>query len=109
MAAGDKIKWEEANFKWEKAPTDGTKDRYTWNDVKVLEEAALVFEGSDYTALEKLEDKKKKRIIHLVMRRRGIKMYDEMKEVKDIVAHADDIKLLINEVRKKATIKNINL
>ena len=109
MAAGDKIKWEDANFKWEKAPTDGTKNRYTWNDVKVLEEAALVFEGSDPTDLEQLEDKKKKRIIHLVMRRRGVKMYDEMKEVKDIVAHADDIKLLIKEVRKKATIRNINL
>ena len=109
MAEQPKIKWGEADFIWNLAPTDSTKPRYTWNDVKVLEEAALVFEGSDPTDLEKLEDKKKKRIIHLVMRRRGIKMYDEMKEVKDIVAHADDIKLLINEVRKKATIKNINL
>ena len=106
MAAGDKIKWEDANFLWNEAIPGNV---YTWDDVKVLEEAALVFEGADYTALEKLEDKKKKRIIHLVMRRRGVKMYDEMKEVKDIVAHADDIKLLIKEVRKKATIKNINL
>ena len=106
MAAGDKIKWEDADFKWNEAIPGNI---YTWNDVKVLEEAALVFEGSDYTALEKLEDKKKKRIIHFVMRRRGIKMYDEMKEVKDIVAHAKDIKILIKEVRKKAIVENITL
>ena len=36
-------------------------------------------------------------------------MAEQQQEVKDIVAHADDIKLLIKEVRKKATIRNINL
>ena len=88
--------------------SDKDTDKFTQalQNLKITE---WKFEGSDPTDLEKLEDKKIKRLIHLVMRRRGIKMYDEMKEVKDIVAHADDIKLLINEVRKKATIKNINL
>ena len=33
----------------------------------------------------------------------------EMKEVKDIVAHAKDIKILIKEVRKKAIVENITI
>ena len=40
MAIGDKIKWEDADFKWEKAPTTGTPP-YTWNDVRLLEEVYL--------------------------------------------------------------------
>ena len=34
------------------------------------------------------------------MRRRGIKMYDEAKEVQNISAQVNDIKLIISEVKK---------
>ena len=33
------IKWKDANFKWELAPTDSTQPRYTWDDVALVEEA----------------------------------------------------------------------
>ena len=33
-----KIKWEDADFKWNLAPTDTTKARYTWNEVILVEE-----------------------------------------------------------------------
>ena len=41
MAVGDKtpIKWEDADFAWDLAPTDTTLDRYTWNDVTLVIEA----------------------------------------------------------------------
>ena len=79
----EKIKWEDANFKWEKAPTDETKDRYTWDSVlEILEEVTDVSTGGvDVTALEKLDKKKKKKLIRLIMHRNGIKIYDEEKEV----------------------------
>lgn len=102
MAAGDKIRWEDADFKWEKAPTTGTPP-YTWDDVKVLEEISRSG-GLDVQVLQQLEEKKKKRLVHLVMRRNGIKMYDEMKEVKDITAHAKDIEILIKEVKSNVQI-----
>ena len=41
MAAGDKIKWEDADFKWNEAIPGNI---YTWIDVKVLEEANVVDE-----------------------------------------------------------------
>ena len=55
----EKIKWEDANFKWEKAPTDETKDRYTWDSVlEIIEEVTDVSTGGvDVTALEKLDKK----------------------------------------------------
>ena len=101
MAAGDKIKWEEADFKWDLAPTVPEADRYTWD---------LVFEivgpsgGLDVQALQQLDKKKKKRLVHLVLRRRGIKMYDEMKEVKNITAYAKDIEIIIKEAKSNVQI-----
>ena len=104
MAIGDKIKWEDADFAWDLAPTDPAFDRYTWDEVLVVGEVALVFEGDDPKRLETLEEKKKKRIIHLVMRRNGIKMYDEMKEVKNITAYAKDIEIIIKEAKSNVQI-----
>ena len=101
MAAGDKIKWEDADFKWEKAPTKPEADRYIWN---LVFEIAAPSGGLDVQALQQLEKKKKKRLVHLIMRRRGIKMYDEMKEVKNITAYAKDIEILIKEVKSNVQI-----
>ena len=102
----EKIKWEDANFKWEKAPTDETKDRYTWDSVlEIIEEVTDVSTGGvDVTALEKLEKKKKKKLIRLIMRRKGIKVYDEEKEIKAIKHKIKDIELIAEEIKAKATI-----
>ena len=101
-----KVKWEEANFKWEKAPTDETKDRYTWDSVlEIIEEVTDVSTGGvDVTALEKLDKKKKKKLIRLIMHRNGIKIYDEEKEVKTIAHKIKDIELIAEEIKAKATL-----
>ena len=101
MAAGDKIKWENANFKWNNAPEDGNFDRYTWD---LVFELALASGGVDVQALQQLEEKKKKKLVHLIMRRKGIKIYDEFKEVKNITAHVKDIEILIKEVKSNVQI-----
>ena len=102
----EKIKWEDANFKWEKAPTDETKDRYTWDSVlEIIEEVTDVSTGGvDVTALEKLDKKKKKKLIRLIMHRNGIKIYDEEKDVKTIAHKIKDIELIAEEIKAKATL-----
>ena len=101
MAVGDKIKWKDADFKWNIAPTKSEADRYTWN---LVVEIIGPSGGLDVQALQQLEEKKKKRLVHLIMRRKGVKMYDEMKEVKDITAHVKDIEILIKEVKSNVQI-----
>jgi len=103
MAAGDKIKWEEADFKWEKAPTTGTPP-YIWNDVREILEEVTISGGLDVQALQKLKEKKKRKLVRLVMRRKGVKLYDETKEVKNITALAEDIEILIKEVKSNVQI-----
>ena len=99
MAVGDKtpIKWEDADFAWELAPTDTDKNRYTWDDVALVKEA--VGGGGDMEEMPwtKWEDDKKKRLIKLICKVKG-KTYRETKEVQDIKITAKDIKLLAEKV-----------
>ena len=90
----DEYKWERASFKWETASGDG----YNWDDVVLIKE---IWTGDTYTAVEALPDKKKKKLVRLIMRRRGIKLYDEYKEISDITARVEDIKVIIKEVKGK--------
>ena len=114
-----KIKWEEADFKWETAPPNedykpGFKPSsfpYKWNDValileEIVEQAAG---GIIQPAVEALEPEKKKKLIRLIMYRKGIEIYDESKEVKNIDVHVDDIKTIIEEAKIKMQIENIQI
>ena len=91
------IKWEEAKFNWE----DATGSGYTWEDVALIEELFTGDSGDWVTGLSELPEDKKKKLVRLVMRRRGIKLYDEYKEVSDITAKVEDIKIIIKEVKAK--------
>ena len=102
MAAGDKIKWKDADFKWSLAPTDTTEIRYTWNDVKVLEEA--LGEGGAGVMAEDMpwtkwgdEDDRKKRLIKLICKVKG-KTTTEEKEIQNYKIKISDIKLAAEEV-----------
>ena len=93
-----KIKWEDADFKWEAAPTDSTKARYTWSEVILVEEAlgggGVMAEDMPWT---KWEDEKKKRLIKLICKVQG-RTYKETKETQNIKITAKDIKLLAEKV-----------
>ena len=100
MAVGDKITWDKADFKWELAPTDTTKDRYTWDDVKIVE---LISDGASGDEIlwnvNNLDPEKKKRFIRLVCKVRGIETFSGQKTIRDdIEITVEDVELVYKKV-----------
>ena len=100
-----KIKWEDANFAWD-------ENSYTWSDVELIEELTRGDASSSgiKKKVDKLEPKKKKRLIHLIMRKKGIKIYDRSKTIKeDIQIDIKDVEMIIKEVKTKIKAENIHV
>ena len=102
-----KIKWNESNFLWNSNP-------YTWDEVQLVQEIEQELDGdSSETNVAKIVDElpkeKKEKLIHLVMRKKGIKVYDKMKTTKDVAITAKDVKLLIKDVKAFITAENIDV
>tara|TARA_B100000287_G_C20049941_1_gene549994 strand:- start:100 stop:426 length:327 start_codon:yes stop_codon:yes gene_type:complete len=100
-----KIKWEDATFKWESASGDG----FTWDDCVLIQEVAAAIEaahGDSELALKTLPEDKKKKLVRLIMKRNGVKVYDEYKEVKNIQTKVKDVAILIKEVKAKVELIN---
>ena len=86
---------------------------YTWGDVAF---ALEVFDGigtgsrkARQDRLDKFDDEKKRKLIHLICRVKGEKVYDEKKEVGDMKIKLDDADLVINEVLGKMRVEGINV
>ena len=86
---------------------------FTWDDVAFVLE---IFDGIGSGArrarekrLQDLEKEKKKRLIHLICRVKGEKVYDEKKEVGDIQIKLEDAELVIKEVLGKMRVENTNV
>jgi hypothetical protein len=86
---------------------------YTWGDVAFV---FSIFDGigsSSRRAREKrlqdLDKEKKKRLIHLICRVKGEKVYDEKKEVGDIQIKLEDAELVIKEILGKMRVENTNV
>ena len=99
-----KIKWNEADFLWNSNP-------YTWNEVQLVQEIADEIDGDGSVArvVDELPEKKKEKLIHLIMRRKGIKVYDKTKTVKDVDIKVEDVELLIKEVKAFVMTENIDV
>ena len=114
MATITKIKWSNADFKWEAAPPSQTYKPgftpsafpYTWDNVALIQEIITVVDagGSVTDAIKDLDKKKKKKLIRLIMKMNGIKKYDEEKEVKNIQAKVKDVELIIKEARSSVKV-----
>jgi hypothetical protein len=94
------IKWKDANFKWELAPTDPTKPRYTWNDVVLVEEAL----GGGGDMVDNMPwtkwgdtDERKKSLVKLICKVQGKTIIKE-KHIKNYKITVSDIKLLAEKV-----------
>ena len=92
-----KITWDKADFTWDNNP-------HKWNLVEIIEE--LVSDGGDAVPrkLEELPKEKKKKFIRLIIEYKGIKIYDEKKEVKNIKAYTQDVKLIAEEIKRNVQI-----
>tara|TARA_R110002020_G_scaffold111895_1_gene258001 strand:+ start:493 stop:813 length:321 start_codon:yes stop_codon:yes gene_type:complete len=100
-----KIKWNNANFFW-------NDNGFTWSDVELIEEITRGDTSSTgiKKKVDKLEPKKKKRLIHLIMRKKGIKIYDGSKVVKeDIKIDIEDVEMIIKEIKAKLKAENIHV
>ena len=75
---------------------------YTWGDVSFVQEIADGIGTGSRRArearLQQLDKDKKKRLIRLICRVKGEKVYDEEKEVGDIQLRLDDVDMVINKV-----------
>ena len=103
-----KIKWNEADILWNNNP-------FTWDEVELIEEIAEELEVATTSGVPKskviqeLPDEKKEKLIHLIMRRKGIKVYDKKKKVKDVKINVEDVELLIKEVKAFVMAENIDV
>jgi len=92
-----KITWDKADFKWDDNP-------HKWDLVEIIEELISDGGGGLPKKLDKLPKDKKKKFIRLIMEYKGIKVYDEQKEVKNIKAYATDVKLIAEEIKRNVQI-----
>ena len=86
---------------------------YTWDDVSFVIEIADGLGTGGRRArearLHKFDKDTKKRLIHLICRVKGVKVYDEEKEVGDIQIKLEDVDLVINEVLGKIKVEKVNV
>ena len=86
---------------------------YTWGDVSfIIEIADGIGTGSRRSRearLQQLDKDKKKRLIHLICRVKGEKVYDEKKLVGDVQIKLDDVDLVIERILGKMRVENTNV
>ena len=86
-----------------------TETEFTWGDVNFIQE---IMDGigtgsrrARQDRLNKLDDDKKKRLIHLICRVKGEKVYDDYTEVQDIEVKVDDVELIAETIVKKVKLE----
>ncbi len=90
------LTWDKANFTW-------NNNSNLWNDVNDVISSIEGRSKANRKKDKKLEEKKRK-VIRLVMERRGIKVYDETKEIQNIEIYLDDIKIIAEEIKRNVQI-----
>ena len=86
------LEWQDADVVW--SSTD-----LTWDDFCLVSASS----GLAQYELDALDKKKKQRLIKLIMRLDGVKIYDEFKKPSEAVLTVKNVELLVEDV--KATIR----
>ncbi len=88
-------------------------NEFTWGDAQFIQE---IIDGigtgsrrARETRLNNLDKDKKKRLIRLICRVKGEKVYDEEKQVGDTYIKLEDAELVINEVLGKIKVEKANV
>ena len=86
-----------------------TETEFTWGDVNFIQE---IMDGigtgsrrARQDRLNKLDDDKKKKLIHLICRIKGEKVYDDYTEVQDIEVQVEDAELVVETIVKKVKLE----
>ena len=82
---------------------------YTWGDVAFIQEVVDGIGTGSRRArqdrLNKLDDDKKKRLIHLICRVKGEKVYDDYTEVGSVEVKVDDVELVAETIIGKVKLE----
>ena len=86
----------------------GTAD-VTWGDVNFIQEIMDGIGSGSRRArqdrLNKLDDNKKKKLIHLICRIKGEKVYDDVTEIGDVKINIDDVELVAEHIIGKVKLE----
>ena len=81
----------------------------TWGDAQFIQE---IMDGIGYGSrkarqdrLNKLDKDKKKRLIHLICRVKGEKVYDDYTKVQDVNIKIEDVELMVETIVKKVKLE----
>ena len=81
---------------------------YTWDDVAII--VKVVKSGGGLDGLRKLDKKEKKKCIRLIMKWKGVEVYDEEKCVKKIKTYAKDVDMIYEEMKSlNLIIENVSV
>ena len=110
--ANSKIKW---NGNTEDGRTTSVvwgSNSFTWGDFTLAAEVAEVIDGigtgsrrARETRLNNLDKDKKKRLIRLICRVKGEKVYDDVTEVSDVKINIDDVELVAEHIIGKVKLE----
>ena len=111
--AKSKVRWNGTTEDGRTTSVQWGNNPFTWGDVGLAIEVsdALELGGSNYKRrkehLDKLlQDKdKKKKLIHLICRIKGEKVYDDYTEVGDVDVKVEDAELVVETIVKKVKLE----
>ena len=86
----------------------GSND-FTWGDAQFIQEIVDGIGSGSRRArqnrLNKLDKDKKKRLIHLICRVKGEKVYDDYTEIQDVEVKVDDVELIAETILKRVKLE----
>ena len=108
--AESKIKWNGDTVGYGNISVIWGSNTYTWGDVVFVQEVVDGIGTGSRRArearLQQFDNKKKKKLIHLICRVKGEKVYDEKKEViEDIDVKVEDVDMIIKEILGKIKVE----
>tara|TARA_B100001250_G_scaffold407520_1_gene428413 strand:- start:601 stop:954 length:354 start_codon:yes stop_codon:yes gene_type:complete len=115
--ANSKIKWNGNTVDGRTTSIAWNDNPYTWGDVALaIEIADVIDDGKGTQSRRKRQDRlnvldkdKKKRLIRLICRVKGEKVYDEEKEVGEVDIKLEDAELVVNEVLGKIKVEKADV
>ena len=82
---------------------------FTWGDAQFIQDIVDGIGTGSRRArearLHQLDKEKKKRLIHLICRIKGEKVYDETKEIEQVEIKVEDVDMVINEILGKIKVE----